>query len=92
MNEKILELAGKANIVFTEVGTDEKYFVATEHKMQKFGELVLEKCLQICEDGADTQTTSGGAAELIRLHFALTTTAELESNSLLDSSCDGYWK
>ena len=37
--------------------------------VQKYSEMLLKECLDICEKGAETQTTSQGAAILIRQHF-----------------------
>ena len=36
-------------------------------------ELVVRECIAICESGTPTQTTSGGAAELIKQHFGVVT-------------------
>lgn len=38
---------------------------------QKFAELILQECLLICEQGNSTQTTSAGAASLIKQHFSI---------------------
>jgi len=38
---------------------------------EQFARLVLEQCLDICEQGIVTQTTSSGAALLIKQHFDL---------------------
>lgn len=35
----------------------------------KFAELVIKECIDICESGTSTQMTSGGAADYIRLRF-----------------------
>ena len=40
-----------------------------DHK--KFARLIIQECIDICEQGTATQTTSGGAADLIRLHFGV---------------------
>lgn len=39
---------------------------------QKFVELVIQECLEICDQGVSTQTTSSGAADLIKHHFGIT--------------------
>ena len=45
------------NAIFTGVDEDETI------------ELVARECIRICEEGEKTQTTSSGAASLIRQHF-----------------------
>lgn len=42
-----------------------------DEELQKFGELVVRRCIDICEKGSETQTTSAGAALLIKQHFNL---------------------
>jgi hypothetical protein len=39
--------------------------------VQKYSEMLLQECLDICEQGAATQTTSQGAAILIRQKFGI---------------------
>ena len=39
--------------------------------IERFGRLIAKRCIDICEQGAPTQMTSGGAATLIKLHFGL---------------------
>lgn len=38
---------------------------------EQFARLILEQCFDICDQGAATQTTSLGAASLIKQHFDL---------------------
>ena len=38
---------------------------------EKFAELVVKECVQICEQGTATQTTSSGAASMIKQHFGV---------------------
>lgn len=38
---------------------------------QNFAELILEECVKICEQGTNTQATSGGAALMIKQHFGV---------------------
>ena len=38
---------------------------------KKFAELLIKQCIKICEDGTSTQTTSSGAAILIRQRFGI---------------------
>ncbi len=39
--------------------------------IERYGKLILEECIQICEQGTDTQMTSSGAAQMIKLKFGL---------------------
>lgn len=59
----------------SEMGTADfengSYYVATPDKMQKFAESIVRECIQICEDGTSTQTTSNGAAMLIKQRFGI---------------------
>jgi hypothetical protein len=59
----------------SEMGTADfdngSYYVATPDKMQKFAESIVRECIQICEDGTSTQTTSNGAAMLIKQRFEI---------------------
>ena len=36
---------------------------------EQFARLILEQCFDICEQGTSTQTTSSGAATMIKQHF-----------------------
>jgi len=38
---------------------------------EKLTELIINECVKICEHGTDTQTTSSGAATMIKQHFEL---------------------
>ena len=38
---------------------------------EKFAELIVQECVRICEQGTSTQTTSSGAASMIRQHFGV---------------------
>ena len=59
MNERIKLLAEQV------YGTQ-----ATEQEI-KFAELIVQECVQICEQGTATQTTSSGAASMIKQHFGV---------------------
>ena len=59
MNERIRQLAEQV------YGTQ-----ATEQEI-KFAELIVRECVQICEQGTATQTTSSGAASMIKQHFGV---------------------
>jgi hypothetical protein len=37
----------------------------------KFAELIVQECVQVCEQGTATQTTSSGAASMIKQHFGV---------------------
>jgi len=37
----------------------------------KFALLIVKECVDICESGTSTQTTSSGAAQMIRQHFGI---------------------
>jgi hypothetical protein len=64
MNERIKELMAQA-------GTDTSgKWMGVDHA-EKFAELIIEDCLQICNQGTSTQTTSGGVASMIRQHFGV---------------------
>ncbi len=39
--------------------------------IERYGKLILEECIQICEQGTDTQMTSSGAAQMIKPKFGL---------------------
>ena len=38
---------------------------------EKFAELVVKECVQICEQGTATQTPSSGVASMIKQHFGV---------------------
>jgi hypothetical protein len=38
---------------------------------ERFAELIIRECVQICEQGTITQTTSSGAASMIKQHFGV---------------------
>jgi hypothetical protein len=40
-----------------------------DRELQQFAMLVVAKCVQICNDGNVTQTTSAGAARMIEGYF-----------------------
>jgi hypothetical protein len=63
MNERIKELASK---VWYHGNLEEQ-----NENIQMFAELIVRECVAICESGTPTQTTSSGAAELIKLKFGI---------------------
>ena len=61
MNERILELMKQADYPAPELAL----------RAHKLAELVVKECIDICESGTSTQTTSGGAAILIKQKFGI---------------------
>jgi hypothetical protein len=39
--------------------------------VEKFAKLLIKECVDLCDQGSDTQMTSSGAANMIRLHFGI---------------------
>lgn len=75
MNPKFIELVDKAGFALWD---DEDWrpkdaFVDWssnyDKELEKFYELIVEECVNICLNGMTTQMTSGGAAIRIRQHF-----------------------
>lgn len=40
-------------------------------KYRDFAQLIVAECIDICKRGTETQTTSEGAAQLIKLRFGI---------------------
>jgi len=38
---------------------------------KKFAKLIVQECVRVCEQGTATQTTSSGAASMIKQHFGV---------------------
>jgi hypothetical protein len=70
MNERIRELAVKCG-AWNQIYSNKEFMVDRTFNVEKFANLLLQECIQICEDGTDTQTTSGGAAILIKQRFGI---------------------
>jgi len=68
MNENIKELYEEANL--TEGPNGVRYSLPNE-LVEKLVESTARKCIDICESGTATQTTSGGAAILIKQFFGI---------------------
>ena len=68
MNERIKQLAELARK--KPMGDSWCYSNAHEFE-QNLAELIVQECIQICIQGKQTQTTSEGAATLIKLHFGM---------------------
>ena len=49
MNERIRELARKAQVGSAEFGNGINYFVSTEETFNKFAELIIKECIKFCE-------------------------------------------
>ena len=64
MNGRIQELVEQAGFYMTE---------KNGQALAQFAELIVRECIAICESGTPTQTTSGGAAELIKQYFGVVT-------------------
>ena len=69
MNERIIELAEQCGFR----SNPNIYDRNQSFDIEKFAELIVRECIAICESGTPTQTTSGGAAELIKQHFGVVT-------------------
>jgi hypothetical protein len=63
MNKRIKELAIEARLLTG--------WPVGEVEYQKFAELIVRECIEICLTGTDTQITSEGAAQKIRQYFGL---------------------
>jgi hypothetical protein len=71
MNQKFLEIAIKATDDTLATGNILGSEEFNHMFVQKYAEMLLQECLDICEQGAATQTTSQGAAILIRQRFKI---------------------
>ena len=65
MNERLKQLAMECN-AWEQVYNPHKFMVDRTFDVEKFATLIIDECLAICESGTSTQTTSGGAANMIR--------------------------
>lgn len=63
MNERIKELAQKAKLLTG--------WPVGHVEYQKFAELIVAECVDICVNGTATQMTSSGAADAIKRHFEI---------------------
>ena len=68
MNQQILDFAIRAGTEAAAYGSP-GMLAHDEHFIARFSEFILKECLDICEKGAETQTTSQGAAILIKQKF-----------------------
>jgi hypothetical protein len=65
MNEKLKQLAMECN-AWEQVYDNKRFMVDRNFNVEKFATRIIDECLAICESGTNTQTTSGGAADMIR--------------------------
>jgi hypothetical protein len=68
MNENVKQLYEDASL--TEGPNGVRYSLPNE-LVEKLVESTAKKCIDICEQGNATQTTSGGAAILIKQYFGI---------------------
>jgi hypothetical protein len=69
MNERLKQLAIEAKLIAPEYnGFDHTRLSISQ---QRFAELIVGECVQICEQGTATQTTSSGAASMIKQNFGV---------------------
>jgi hypothetical protein len=70
MNERIRELAVMCG-AWNQVYNNKEFMVDRTFNVEKFANLILQDCIQICEDGTSTQTTSNGIAIMIKQRFGV---------------------
>ena len=69
MNQKFLEIAEQSeNAILATGGVkgSPEFNLAFIHR---YAEIIIQECVNICERGTESQTTSQGAAILIRQRF-----------------------
>ena len=77
MNERIKELAGKANIHFSRIGIldgdpNGSARVVGYSKIEKFAELIVRDCVKLCYETTGNSYLNGVAAGTkIMLHFGI---------------------
>ena len=76
MNERIKKLAmecGAWTQVYENIkgNNDRLFLVNNTFNVEKFAELIVRECVNICKQGNDTQMSSGGAADAIKYHFGV---------------------
>jgi hypothetical protein len=65
---RIKELAEQATTYIEPTSTSGEGWIFDK---EKFAELIVQECVQICEQGTATQATSSGAASMIKQHFGV---------------------
>jgi hypothetical protein len=72
MNEQFKQLAEQAKLeIFPAPQHGFSVIAGTDNHLHVFAELVVKKCIQICNQGTSTQMTSEGAASMIQQHFGI---------------------
>lgn len=71
MNERIKLLAEQAHELATVKKVPLVQWLGQEEYHKIFAELIVRECVDICEKGTETQTTSSGAAILIKQRFGV---------------------
>jgi hypothetical protein len=64
VNQRLQELVEEASFY-------EDRYALTDEFTEKLAELIIQDCVDICEKGTPTQTTSAGAAIMIKQHFGI---------------------
>ena len=70
MNERIRELAVMCG-AWNQVYNNKEFMVDRTFNVEKFANLLLQECIQICEEGTSTQTTSNGVDIMIKQRFGI---------------------
>ena len=70
MKQEYYDIATKSDLHSLQYGKAGE--PAHDHEfVVKFADLIIQECIDICERGGETQTTSQGAAVLIRQRFGI---------------------
>lgn len=71
MTNTITQLANQA----LDNAVPETWSTLNKHQLEKFqavfADMIIQRCVDICEQGTVTQTTSSGAANMIKQHFGI---------------------
>ena len=75
MNNEIRKLAENAGFVFWSKEEDETMPIDWssnyDEEFEIFANSIIQKCIDICNEGTLTQTTSAGAAQRIQQYFSV---------------------
>ena len=69
MNDRIKEI--KEQVYKDVIANTPSWLVTKEIYEEKFAELLIQECIDICIEGNATQMTSSGAAQFIKLRFGI---------------------
>ena len=69
MNQKFLEIAEQSENAVLSTGSVKGSPEFNFAFIHRYAEIIIQECVNICEKGAESQTTSQGAAALIRQRF-----------------------